>query len=231
MTADRPPSVQIAPSILAADFGRLAEEVRAAERAGGARIHVDVMDGRFVQEITLGPVVIQAVRRATTLLIDVHLMIVEPDRHLEAFAGAGATALAVHPEACPHLYQTVHRIRSLGLHPWVALNPATPLSAAEWVLGAVAGVLVMTVEPGSGGQPFIPEMLAKIRALAQVRLDRDLRFEIAVDGGIGPDTAPAAVDAGASVLVAGTAVFRAPDGIGAAVGRLRDSIRPMRRRP
>jgi ribulose-phosphate 3-epimerase len=231
VTADRAPGVEIAPSILAADFGRLAEEVRAAERAGAARIHIDVMDGRFVAEITMGPVVVQAVRRATALPLDVHLMIVEPDRHLEAFAAAGATALAVHTEASPHLYQTVHRIRSLGLSPWVALNPATPPSAVEWVLTSVAGVLVMTVEPGSGGQAFIPEMLAKIRALADGRRTRDLRFEIAVDGGIGPDTAPAAVDAGASVLVAGTAIFRAPDGIGPAIARLRDATRPVRRRP
>jgi ribulose-phosphate 3-epimerase len=231
VTADRAPDVEIAPSILAADFGRLAEEVRAAERAGAARIHIDVMDGRFVAEITMGPVVVQAVRRATALPLDVHLMIVEPDRHLEAFAAAGATALAVHTEASPHLYQTVHRIRSLGLSPWVALNPATPPSAVEWVLTSVAGVLVMTVEPGSGGQAFIPEMLAKIRALADGRRTRDLRFEIAVDGGIGPDTAPAAVDAGASVLVAGTAIFRAPDGIGPAIARLRDATRPVRRRP
>jgi ribulose-phosphate 3-epimerase len=231
VTADRAPGVEIAPSILAADFGRLAEEVRAAERAGAARIHIDVMDGRFVPEITMGPVVVQAVRRATALPLDVHLMIVEPDRHIEAFAAAGATALAVHAEASPHLYQTVHRIRSLGLFPWVALNPATPPGAVEWVLPSVVGVLVMTVEPGSGGQPFIPEMLAKIRALADVRRARDLRFEIAVDGGIGPDTAPAAVDAGASVLVAGTAIFRAPDGIGPAIARLRDATLPVRRRP
>ncbi len=204
--------------------------MRAAEQAGAARIHIDVMDGRFVPEITLGPVVIQAVRRATSLPLDVHLMIVEPDRHLGAFAGAGAGSLAVHPEACPHLYQTVHRIHALGLPPWVALNPATSLSEIEWVLTAVAGVLVMTVEPGSGGQPFIPEMLAKVRALAETRRARDLHFEIAVDGGIGPDTAPGVVEAGASVLVAGTAIFRAPDGIGPAIARLRDAARPVQRR-
>ncbi|HYM92299.1 MAG TPA: ribulose-phosphate 3-epimerase, partial [bacterium] len=140
-------------------------------------------------------------------------------------------SLAVHTEACPHLYQTIRRIHALGLPPWVALNPATSLSEIEWVLTAVAGVLVMTVEPGSGGQPFIPEMLAKVRALAETRRARDLHFEIAVDGGIGPDTAPAVVEAGASVLVAGTAIFRAPDGIGPAIARLRDAARSVRRRP
>jgi len=189
------------------------------------------MDGRFVPEITLGPVVVQAVRRATSLPLDVHLMIVDPDRHLEVFAGAGASSLAVHTEACPHLYQTVQRIRTLGCEPWVALNPATGASEIEWVLTLLAGVLVMTVEPGAGGQPFIPEMLAKVRALDATRRARALQFEIAVDGGIGSGTAPAAVEAGASVLVAGTAIFRAPEGIGPAIARLRDAALPTRRRP
>jgi ribulose-phosphate 3-epimerase len=198
----------------------LADEVRAAERGGAAAIHIDVMDGRFVSDITMGPVVVRAVRRATALPLDVHLMIVEPERHLEAFAAAGAASLAVHVEADSHLYQTLRRIRALGLRPWVALNPATSQHELEWILGEVSTVLVMTVEPGSGGQPFIPEMLDKIRALAELRRARGLDFEIAVDGGIAPDTAPAAVAAGASVLVAGTAVHGAPDGVEAAIARL-----------
>lgn len=188
------------------------------------------MDGRFVSEITVGPVVTRAVRRATSLPVDVHLMIVEPERHLEAFAAAGATSIAVHAEACSHLYQVIQRIRSLGLLPSVALNPATPPGAIEWILASVSSALVMTVEPGSGGQPFIPEMLAKIRALADLRRARGLRFEIAVDGGIGPKTASAVVEAGASILIAGTAVFGAAEGVGPAIARLRDAARPSRRR-
>jgi ribulose-phosphate 3-epimerase len=207
-------------------LGRLAEEVRAAERAGAARIHVDVMDGRFVSEITMGPVVVRAVRRATTLPLDVHLMIVEPERHLKSFAAAGATSIAVHQEACTHLHQVVHEIRALGLRPWVALNPATPPATIEWILPSLAGVLVMTVEPGSGGQPFIPEMVAKIHAVSNLRAASGLRFEIAVDGGIGPATARPVVEAGASVLVAGTAVFGAPEGVGPAIARLRRAVRP-----
>jgi len=222
--------IQIAPSILAADFGRLAEQVAAAEEAGAERIHVDVMDGRFVPEITIGPLVTRAVRRATSLPLDVHLMIVEPERHLEAFAAAGATSIAVHLEACPHLYHVIQQIGSLRMDPSVALNPATPPETIEWILPLVSTVLVMTVEPGAGGQPFIPEMLAKIKVLAGTREERSLRFAIAVDGGIGPTNARTVVEAGASVLVAGTAVFAAPDGIAPAIGRLRDALRPTRRR-
>jgi ribulose-phosphate 3-epimerase len=206
-------------------LGRLAEEVGTAERAGAARIHVDVMDGRFVSEITMGPVVARAVRGATSLPLDVHLMIVEPERHLKSFADAGATSIAVHQEACPHLYQVVHEIRALNLQPWVALNPATPPATIEWILPSLAGVLVMTVEPGSGGQPFIREMVAKIQAVSDLRAASGLRFEIGVDGGIGPATARAVVEAGASVLVAGTAIFGAPDGVVAAVSRLRRAAR------
>jgi ribulose-phosphate 3-epimerase len=204
--------------------------VAAAEEAGAERIHIDVMDGQFVTEITIGPLVTRAVRRATSLPLDVHLMIVEPERHLEAFAAAGATSIAVHLEACPHLYHVIQQIRSLRMDPSVALNPATPPGAIEWVLPLVSTVLVMTVEPGAGGQPFIPEMLAKIKALADTRRERGLRYAIAVDGGIGPANARAVVEAGASVLVAGTAVFAASDGIDAAMARLRDVVRPPGRR-
>ena len=202
--------IKIAPSILSADFGHLADQVAAAERAGAAMIHVDVMDGRFVSEITMGPIITRAVRQATRLPVDVHLMIVEPERHLEAFAAAGATSLAVHAEACPHLYHTVQQIAALGVRPTVALNPATPVTQVEWVLPELAAVLVMTVEPGSGGQPFIPAMLQKIRQVSDLRKTHGWEFEIEVDGGIGPATASEVVEAGATVLVAGTSVFGAP---------------------
>ena len=220
--------IKLAPSILAADFGRLAEQVQAVDRAGADWIHVDVMDGRFVPEITMGPLAARAVRAATRLPIDVHLMIVEPERHLEAFARAGATSLVVHAEACPHLYLTLQQIASAGLRPGVALNPATPPELVAYVLPLVSTVLVMTVEPGAGGQPFIPAMLAKVEALAARRTALGLAYEIAVDGGIGPDTAAAAAAAGATVLIAGTAVFGAPDGVAAAVGRLRGALRAGR---
>lgn len=222
--------IQIAPSILAADFGHLAEQVAEAERAGAAMIHIDVMDGRFVPEITMGPVVVRAVRQATRLPLDVHLMIVDPDRHLDAFAAAGATRLAVHAEACPHLYQTVQRIAALGVRPAVALNPATPVAQVEWVLPDVVAVLVMTVEPGAGGQPFIPGMLSKIREVADLRRAHGWEFDIEVDGGIRPATAPGVVEAGATVLVAGTSLFGAPEGVAAAIARLRDAAQPARRR-
>jgi ribulose-phosphate 3-epimerase len=212
---------------LAADFGRLAEEARAAAQGGADMLHVDVMDGRFVPEITMGPAAVRAIRRATDVPADVHLMIVEPERHLEAFAQAGAGSITVHVETSPHLYDTLRRIASLGARPGVALNPATPPEQVAWVLPHVAAVLVMTVEPGAGGQPLIPEMTAKVATLAAWRRERGLDFEIAVDGGIGPATAGSVVEAGATVLVAGTAVFGAPDSVAAAIARLRQAaLRP-----
>ncbi len=214
-------TVKLATSILAADFSRLGEEVRTVEQAGADWIHVDVMDGRFTPDITMGPLAVRAVRGATRLPVDVHLMIVEPERHLDAFARAGATHLAVHVEACPRLHLVLQRIAALGMRPSVALNPATPPEQVEYVLPIVGTVLVMTVEPGAGGQAFIPEMLRKIRALGERRAALGLVFDIAVDGGIGPDNAAQAVAAGATVLVAGTAVFRAGEGAAAAVARLR----------
>jgi len=223
--------IALAPSILAADLGHLADQVRAADRGGAAMIHVDVMDGRFVPEITMGPAITRAVREATRLPLDVHLMIVEPERHLASFAKAGASRLAVHVEVCPHLYQTLHEIKVLGCEATVALNPATPPEQVEWVLPAVSTVLVMTVEPGAGGQPFIPEMLSKVRALADRRRVLGLAFDIEVDGGIGPATAAAVVEAGATILVAGSAVFGAPEGIAAAIARLREAARAARARP
>lgn len=204
--------VIVAPSILSADFGRLAEEVKAVEAAGADWIHVDVMDGRFVPNITIGPVVVEAVRRATRLPLDVHLMIVEPERYIGDFAKAGATGLTVHVEACPHLHRTLQQIRQAGVKPAVVLNPATPVQAVEEVLGDVEMVLVMSVNPGFGGQSFIPgavEKVRKLRAMAKARGLQHLHIE--VDGGLNPATARPVVEAGADVLVAGSAVFGTKD--------------------
>jgi ribulose-phosphate 3-epimerase len=205
------PPLRIAPSILSADFGRLAEEVRAAEAAGADWVHVDVMDGRFVPNITIGPLVVEAVRKATRLPIDAHLMIVEPERYVEAFAQAGADVVSVHAEASPHLHRTLQAIRAAGARPAVALNPSTPLSAVEWVLGDCEMVLLMSVNPGFGGQQFIEAVVEKIRRLRAMAEDRGLALDIEVDGGIKPGTAATVAAAGANVLVAGTAVFGADD--------------------
>jgi ribulose-phosphate 3-epimerase len=203
--------VRVAPSILSCDFGRLAEEIQAVEAAGADWIHVDVMDGRFVPNLTLGPVVVAAARKATRLPLDVHLMIVEPERYIEAFAQAGANLLAVHVEACPHLHRTLQQIRQAGAKPAVVLNPATPVGAVEEVLGEVEMVLVMSVNPGFGGQSFIPRAAEKVRELRR-RIDaRGLEVLVEVDGGINAQTAQEVVAAGAQVLVAGSAVFGAKD--------------------
>ena len=201
----------IAPSILSADFGRLAEEVRAVEAAGADWIHVDVMDGRFVPNITLGPVIVEAVKKATRLPLDVHLMIVEPEKYLEAFVKAGAQWLTVHAEACPHLHRTLQQIRQLGAHPAVVINPATPLSAVEEALPFADMVLLMSVNPGFGGQSFIEETVGKVARLRKMISAGKLKVEIEVDGGINAQTAKKVVEAGASVLVAGSAVFGAKD--------------------
>jgi len=214
------PPVRVAPSILSADFGRLAEEVRAAEAAGADVIHVDVMDGRFVPNLTVGPLVVKAVRKATRLPIDVHLMIVEPERYVEAFAEAGANTISVHAEASPHLHRTLEVIRSAGARPSVALNPSTDPAAVEWVLGDVAQILVMTVNPGFGGQHYIPACTEKVRRLRALADARGLPLDVEVDGGINGDTVAAVVGAGANVLVAGTAIFGAPD-YGRAIADLR----------
>src|SRR5689334_19662512 len=215
------PPIRIAPSILSADFGRLAEEVRAAEAAGADWIHVDVMDGRFVPNITIGPVVVAAVRKATKLPIDAHLMIVEPEKYVEAFAKAGADVISVHAEVSPHLHRTLQAIRGAGARPAVALNPATPLSAVEWVLGDCEMVLLMTVNPGFGGQRYIEAATEKVRQLRALAEARGQALEIEVDGGIKPDTVAASAAAGANVFVAGTAVFGAKD-YGAAIRGIRD---------
>ncbi|MGQ9457590.1 MAG: ribulose-phosphate 3-epimerase [Anaerolineae bacterium] len=215
--------VEIAPSILSADFARLGEEVQACERAGADRIHIDVMDGCFVPNITVGPVVVSAVRRATSLPLDVHLMVVEPERHLEAFARAGATTLLVQVEAAVHLHRAVQRIRGLGLRAGVVLNPATPLCFLDEILPEVDQVLLMTVNPGFGGQPFLPGSLDKIRRLAQRLREGGFSVDLEVDGGITPETALQVVRAGANVLVAGSAVFEAKEGVAAAIARLRQA--------
>ena len=199
--------VRIAPSILSADLGRLADEVADVERAGADWIHVDVMDGRFVPNITLGPIVVAAVRRATRLPVDVHLMIVEPERYLEAFAEAGADVISVHAEACIHLERTLAEIRRLGKRAGVVLNPHTPEESLRYVLGNVDLVLVMSVNPGFGGQKFLPAVLPKLRAIRQMIDRAGLAVDLEVDGGVAPDTARAVVEAGARVLVAGNAVF------------------------
>jgi ribulose-phosphate 3-epimerase len=204
-------SILIAPSLLSADFAALGDAVAAAERGGADLIHVDVMDGHFVPNITVGPPVVRAIKRVATVLLDVHLMIEEPDRYIEAFADAGASMISVHAEVLPHLHRTLHVIKGLGLKAGVALNPSTPVVALEEVAGDVDYVLVMTVNPGFGAQTFIPRSESKIRAVRAL-LDREGNAApIEVDGGIDTTTAARVVAAGARILVAGHAIFAAPD--------------------
>jgi len=217
--------VRIAPSILSADFGALAADVQRAEAAGADWIHVDVMDGHFVPNITIGPAVTRAVRQATDLPVDVHLMIEAPERYIGAFAQAGADWITVHQETCPHLHRVVQGIREAGARPGVALNPSTPVETLREAVAWVDLVLVMTVNPGFGGQSFIPRSVDKLRRLKRLLGEegRDGEVEIQVDGGIDPSTAPAVVAAGANVLVAGSALFGATDPLGEAMARLRDA--------
>ena len=202
----------ISPSILSADFARLGEEVRAIDEAGADWIHVDVMDGHFVPNLTIGPGVVKAIRPYTTKPFDVHLMISPVDQFLDAFAEAGADIITVHPEAGPHLHRTIQRIKALGKKAGVSLNPATPAKMLDYVLEEVDLVLVMSVNPGFGGQKFISSQLKKIEAIANQVAKKDLVVDIEVDGGIDAATAPQAIDAGATVLVAGTAAFRGGPG-------------------
>jgi ribulose-phosphate 3-epimerase len=202
---------KIAPSILSADFARLGEEVAAVTKAGADYIHVDVMDGRFVPNITIGPVVVKAVRKATTLPLDVHLMIVEPEKYVEDFAKAGADIIGVHVEASPHLHRTIQHIKALGKKASVTLNPHTSLDSIKYVLEDVHQVLIMSVNPGFGGQSFIPNVLPKIRDLRAELRQRKLEVDIEVDGGIKPDNVAEVTAAGANVIVAGSAVFDSKD--------------------
>jgi ribulose-phosphate 3-epimerase len=220
--------IRVAPSILSADFGRLAEEVRAVEAAGADVIHVDVMDGRFVPNITVGPLVVEAVRKVTKLPLDAHLMIVEPERYVEAFAKAGADLVSVHAEVSPHLHRTLQAIRAAGARPAVALDPSTGLEAVEYVLGDCEMVLLMTVNPGFGGQRYIEAVTEKIRRLRSLADARGQALDIEVDGGVKPDTAAQVAAAGANVLVAGTAVFGQQD-YGAAIRAIRESAEAARR--
>ncbi|WP_458413940.1 ribulose-phosphate 3-epimerase [Schinkia sp. CFF1] len=203
--------IKIAPSILSADFANLGNEIKDVENGGADYIHVDVMDGHFVPNITIGPLIVNAIRPTTSLPLDVHLMIENPDLYIPEFAKAGADIITVHVEACRHLHRTVHLIKDHGAKAGVVLNPATPVNMIEHILPDIDMVLFMTVNPGFGGQKFIPSVLPKIKAAAKMIKDRGLDVEIEVDGGVNPETAKLCIEAGANVLVAGSAVFNKED--------------------
>ena len=201
----------IAPSILSADFSKLGDEIRSVEKAGADWIHVDVMDGHFVPNITIGPLIVEAASRVTSRPLDVHLMIEQPDRYIEDFAKAGANLISVQVETCIHLNRTVQMIKALDLRAGAVLNPSTPLSALEWVLEDVDFIMIMSVNPGFGGQKFIPNSIDKIRSLRKMIHDRGLSTLIEIDGGVNEKTIKDVSDAGADVFVAGSAIFKSPD--------------------
>ncbi|MBO0959157.1 ribulose-phosphate 3-epimerase [Neobacillus sp. MM2021_6] len=203
--------VKIAPSILSADFSKLGEEIIAVEKAGADYIHIDVMDGHFVPNITIGPLIVDAIRPLTKLPLDVHLMIENPDQYIEAFTKAGADYITVHVEACRHLHRTIQNIKSYGIKAGVVLNPATPVETIQHVIGDIDMVLLMSVNPGFGGQKFIPEVLPKIRKVKDMADQEGLVIEIEIDGGVNPETAKQCIEAGANVLVAGSAIYNQPD--------------------
>ncbi|MED4971695.1 ribulose-phosphate 3-epimerase [Geobacillus proteiniphilus] len=214
--------IRIAPSILSADFARLAEEIRSVEEGGADWIHVDIMDGHFVPNLTFGPPVVAAIRPVTKLPLDVHLMIADPDRYIPAFAKAGADVISVHVEACMHLHRTIHFIKEQGVKAGVVLNPHTPVEMIRHVIADVDLVLLMTVNPGFGGQAFIPAVVPKIREVARMASEQNKEVDIEVDGGINAETAPLCVEAGASVLVAGSAIYNERDRA-AAIRTLREA--------
>ena len=214
----------VVPSILSADFTRLGDQVAQAQAGGADRLQIDVMDGRFVPNITVGPLVVEAVRRATTLPLEAHLMIVEPERYVADFAQAGADLIIVHQEVSPHLHRTVEQIKRLGKRAGVAINPATPLADLQEILNDIDLVLCMTVDPGFGGQQFINGVLSKITRLRAMIEQHGAHCDLEVDGGIHAETAPLAVKAGANVLVAGSAVYSDREGVAAGIRRLRQAV-------
>jgi ribulose-phosphate 3-epimerase len=222
------PDIKIAPSFLTADFGRLADEARAAEAAGADYFHLDVMDGHFVPPITFGALVVEAVRKATSLPLDVHLMIESPEKHLKAFAGAGAQIINVHVEACPHVHRVLQQVRSLGCKAGVCLNPGTPVSEIEEVLGEADQIMVMGVNPGWGGQKFIPATLPKVRRLRALLDERGASAEIEIDGGVKAGNIARCAEAGARVLVAGSAVFNDEASVADNMRALRDALATVR---
>lgn len=216
--------IGLVPSILSADFTHLGEQVRAAEAAGAQRIQIDVMDGHFVPNITMGPMVVEAVRRCTSLPLEAHLMITNPQEYIETFARAGADVIIVHQEVCPHLHRVIQQIKACGKQAGVALNPSTPVSMLVDMLSFLDLVLIMTINPGFGGQELIPETLPKISRLRQMIEARNLHIDIEVDGGIHESTVPLVVQAGANLLVAGSAVYNDKESVEEALARLRNAV-------
>ncbi|OKL35265.1 ribulose-phosphate 3-epimerase [Domibacillus mangrovi] len=216
--------IKIAPSILSADFAKLGEDIKDVELGGADYIHVDVMDGHFVPNITIGPLIVDAIRPITELPLDVHLMIENPDQYIDAFAKAGADIITVHVEACPHLHRTIQLIKSTGAKAGVVLNPHTPVSTIQHILEDIDMVLLMTVNPGFGGQSFIHSVLPKIREVADLVAEKNLNVEIEIDGGVNPETAKLCVEAGANVLVAGSAIYNQKDRA-EAIQAIRNSVK------